>query len=600
MAGKTTSVAVEFKAKMGPYMSGLRKGSEKTKEFGSSVKNGFGEAKGGVQSLVSVIQGDFTALPSVFKSAGTSAKGFSTSLKGIKLALISTGIGAIVVALGLAVAALTEYFTSTRDGEIAFKKVMNGINAVIGPIKHSIGELGKAVYLMMTGDFKKAWKVASESFDKTKGQITANLDDLKTQVDEFGNIKIGDDGKPMIGMNDLEEDLINRRQSFAIEEMRLQREISQLRNKANAEDLYSAKERVSFINQALQKQNELGNKKLKLAQDEFTLEHKKANQGDNNIEDDQALVDREMKIESVQKSIADQSRRMLETQQRINREIGKEVEQRAAAVQKVKEENEAISKQLEQEMDKEMDADLNQEVQITTPKGFFQGFEDRIAELREKQQSALTLDAWKSYQEEIEKTNQHMNDLKSTTEQMPSTNEQIMSVANSFGTLGGAIGGATGQWLSFAANMLKAIPQLITSILALTATETASSATVTAAKGAEAVTKATASGAALPFPLNIAAIAAGVAGVVSALATKPKIPHFATGGAVFGDTIARVGEYNGARYDPEIIQRRSTIEGWLQKSSMNNGMNGEVIFRIEGDTMEGTLVNNRSRNDRMG
>ncbi|MCT4673518.1 MAG: hypothetical protein N4A37_09800 [Prolixibacteraceae bacterium] len=599
MGNKTTSVKVEFIAAMGGYLAGLRKGSEKTKQFSSNVKNGFGEAKGGVNSLVSVIQGDFSSLPSVFKAAGSSAKGFSASIKGVNLVLATTGVGLIIVALGAAVAGLTEYFKNTRDGEIAFKKVMNGINAVIGPIKHSIGELGKAVYLMMTGDFKKAWETFSSSFSKTKDQIKANIADLKTQVDENGKIKIGKDGKPMIGMNDLEEDLINRRQNFAKEEIKLQREISELRNKANAEDLYSAAQRAKFIDLALQKQNELGDKRLKLAEDELILEQKKADQGDNNIADDQALVDLEVKIESVKKSTADQSRRMLETQQRINRELDSEVVKRAASLQKIKDQQKAISEQLDKDFDKEVTAEEETPVTIQEPTGFFQVFDDRIAELKEKQRTALTPEAWKAYQDEIDKTTEHMDQLKGNMDTF-SDNDKIMAVADTFGVLGGAIGGATGQWLSFAANMLKAIPQLITAILALTTTEVTASTTVSAAKGTEAVTKATASGAALPFPFNLAAIAAGVAGVISALATRPKIPAFATGGAVFGDTIARVGEYTGARYDPEIIQRRSTIEGWLQKASTGSGLGGDVVFRIEGDALEGVLNNTRRRNERIG
>lgn len=591
MGNKTTSVAVEFKAKMGGYLAGLRKGSDKTKQFSSNVKNGFGEARGGVQSLVSVIQGDFSSLPSVFSAAGTSAKGFTTSLKGIRLALISTGIGAIIVALGIAVASLTEYFKNTREGEIAFTKVMNRINAYLGPIKHSIGELGKAVYLMMTGDFKKAWETASKSFSEAKDQIETNIDHLTGYVD--------DNGKFQVGLNILEEDLINRRQDFAKEEIKLQREISELRNKANAEDLYSAAERAKFIDLALQKQNELGDKRLKLAEDELQLEKEKANQGDNNIADDQALVDLEVKIESVKKSTADQSRRMLETQQRINRELDNEVVKRAASLQKIKDQQKAISEQLDKDFDKEVTAEEETPVTIQEPTGFFQVFDDRIAELKEKQRTALTPESWKAYQDEIDKTTEHMDQLKGNMDTF-SDNDKIMAVADTFGVLGGAIGGATGQWLSFAANMLKAIPQLITAILALTTTEVTASTTVSAAKGTEAVTKATASGAALPFPFNLAAIAAGVAGVISALATRPKIPAFATGGAVFGDTIARVGEYTGARYDPEIIQRRSTIEGWLQKASTGSGLGGDVVFRIEGDALEGVLNNTRRRNERIG
>lgn len=69
---------------------------------------------------------------------------------------------------------------------------------------------------------------------------------------------------------------------------------------------------------------------------------------------------------------------------------------------------------------------------------------------------------------------------------------------------------------------------------ATTAANTAVSATNTAAKSGEAVANATASGAKLPFPANIAAIAAGVAAVVAALGMISGA--FATGGIVGGNS----------------------------------------------------------------
>jgi len=59
----------------------------------------------------------------------------------------------------------------------------------------------------------------------------------------------------------------------------------------------------------------------------------------------------------------------------------------------------------------------------------------------------------------------------------------------------------------------------------------ATSAGVTAAKSSEAIAGATASGAKMPFPLNLIAIAAGVAAVIAALATA-----FADGGTVMGSS----------------------------------------------------------------
>ena len=66
---------------------------------------------------------------------------------------------------------------------------------------------------------------------------------------------------------------------------------------------------------------------------------------------------------------------------------------------------------------------------------------------------------------------------------------------------------------------------------AATAGEAAAATANTAAKSGEAVANATASGAKMPFPLNLVAIAAGVAAVIAALAA---VSGFATGGAIGG------------------------------------------------------------------
>lgn len=68
---------------------------------------------------------------------------------------------------------------------------------------------------------------------------------------------------------------------------------------------------------------------------------------------------------------------------------------------------------------------------------------------------------------------------------------------------------------------------------AATAGEAAASTVNTAAKSGEAIANATASGAKLPFPANLIAIAAGVAAVVAALAA---VSGFATGGVIGGSS----------------------------------------------------------------
>ena len=147
---------------------------------------------------------------------------------------------------------------------------------------------------------------------------------------------------------------------------------------------------------------------------------------------------------------------------------------------------------------------------------------------------------------------------------------------------------------------------------AATAADTAATITNTAAKGGMAIASATASGASMPFPYNIVAIAAGVAAVVAALASisgafanggivggsSPSgdkllarvnsgemilngaqqsrlfnfingVTPFADGGIVYGPTLSIMGEYAGARSNPEVIAPLNKL-----KSIIGDGGNG--------------------------
>ena len=148
------------------------------------------------------------------------------------------------------------------------------------------------------------------------------------------------------------------------------------------------------------------------------------------------------------------------------------------------------------------------------------------------------------------------------------------------------------------------------------AANTAAAIANTEAKSGEAVANATASGAKLAFPANIAAIVAGVAAVVGALSI---VGSFATGGIVGGSSpsgdklLARVnsGEMILNRSQQkrlfELLNTKGSIRGvvaaqpqvvvaGLNMGELHSNMRdpssgGEVKFRIAGNTLVGVLAN---------
>lgn len=88
-------------------------------------------------------------------------------------------------------------------------------------------------------------------------------------------------------------------------------------------------------------------------------------------------------------------------------------------------------------------------------------------------------------------------------------------------------------------------------------------------------------------------IATAVGGVLSAFAA---IPKFADGGIVSGPTLGLMGEYSGARSNPEVIAPLDKLKGMIGQGGQNINVGGE--FRIQGQDLVVALQRaerNRSR-----
>ena len=114
--------------------------------------------------------------------------------------------------------------------------------------------------------------------------------------------------------------------------------------------------------------------------------------------------------------------------------------------------------------------------------------------------------------------------------------------------------------------------------------------TDTAAKGGEAVAGATASGAKMPFPINLVAIALGIAAVVAALATAiPKPRKMATGGVIpagFPNDSFPAMLTSGEEVIPKGKRTTPNLSK-LEKTTVV--LDGEVRFEIEGSRLVGIL-----------
>jgi hypothetical protein len=90
---------------------------------------------------------------------------------------------------------------------------------------------------------------------------------------------------------------------------------------------------------------------------------------------------------------------------------------------------------------------------------------------------------------------------------------------------------------------------------------------------------------------GIIGLITGAVGVSALLALwQSKVPEFASGGIVSAPTLAMVGEYAGAKSNPEVITPLSKL-----KEIIGGVGGGEVTFRIEGTQLVGVLNNQNRR-----
>lgn len=177
-------------------------------------------------------------------------------------------------------------------------------------------------------------------------------------------------------------------------------------------------------------------------------------------------------------------------------------------------------------------------------------------------------------------------DLERYRNQIENVSNITGNLGSTFNSLGSAIGGSTGEIMNFAGQSLNALSQIIPQIM-----------TMITAKNAEAIAAGTASGAALPFPANIAAIAAIVAQIASVFAA---LPAFESGGVVGGTSyhgdklLARVNSGElilNRKQQNNLYNSLSSAEVGAQQ----NTLHGDVNFTISGAALKGTLKNYESK-----
>ena len=272
-------------------------------ELNDSIKDTGKDAKSTQDSLNTVTGGAVGR----FNALKTNVFGAVKSFKSLRVAIIASGIGALV----LAVVALSQAFTRSEAGQNKFAKLMGVIGSIINNlldvladlgealikafedpqqaikdfgnlIKENISNrleglaelipaLGRAIKLLFSGEFAEAGKVAANAtgkvvlgvenvVEKTQAAINKTKEFVK-ELEEEARVaaKIADDRA--------EADKIERKNT--VERAKADREIADLRFKAEQRDKFSVSERIKFLEEASALEEEITNQEIEAARLRF-------------------------------------------------------------------------------------------------------------------------------------------------------------------------------------------------------------------------------------------------------------------------------------------------------------------------------------------
>jgi hypothetical protein len=347
------------------------------------AKKGIDEASQATSGLTGSLDKMTGGAISGFKGVVSGAKKGIMAMKSLKVAIAATGIGAIVIA----VIALGKAFTSSEEGQNKFAKIMGVIGSITGnlvDILANLGEklisafenpkqalidfgnliknniqnriegivefipaVGKAISLAFKGKFKEAGKVAADAAGKVAlgvENVTDKIADATKKTGEFiAELQREALIAGQIADKRAKADKVER--SLIVERAKANRDRAELLEKAVNKELFTAQERIEFLEQAGKLEDEITNKEIqaaKLRYDAKVAENALSKSTKEDLDDEAALKARLIDLET-----AKLRKQKLVTSQIVAAKIQQEAEEKAIQAEIDKTNAESEAKRLE-------------------------------------------------------------------------------------------------------------------------------------------------------------------------------------------------------------------------------------------------------------
>ena len=352
------------------FINQTKEATDETENNKKAIQD-FGQAFG--QVTQGIISGDLVMVQEGLKGMKT---GIVAATKA-SVAFIMTPLGATLAAIALAVGAVTQYFRDSEEGQNAWNKVTAVTSTVVGnftdlisdlgamlikvfsdpkqtliDLKDSIIEnlqnrvtglikffprLGEAIDLALSGEFKKAGKVATDAV----AQITTGVEDFTDKtadgfaragkaVTDFGK-EVANETKRQMELSDLAAEADRIERQLIIDKGKVEAQVAEARRKARDEENLSAAERQKLLTEAKEAQDELYNREIKAAEIRRQIKAEENTFSKSTKEDLNEEAELTAKVDQLRRQKADAGRNLMRDELRINNELLKATKERNKA-----------------------------------------------------------------------------------------------------------------------------------------------------------------------------------------------------------------------------------------------------------------------------
>jgi hypothetical protein len=237
---------------------------------------------------------------SKFKGLQSSISGVVTGFKSLKFAIIASGIGALL----LAVLAVGKAFTSSEEGQNKFAKIMGVIGSVTGNLLDILSDLGekiisvfenpkqaikdfanliknniinrfngilelipqlsKSIQQLFKGDFSGAAETAGNAVAKVTLGTNNLSDSIKRTAAELKKFakEVADDAKVSANIADQRAKADKTDRGLIVQRSEANRKRAELLEKSQNRELFTAKQRINFLQQASKIEEDITNKEI--------------------------------------------------------------------------------------------------------------------------------------------------------------------------------------------------------------------------------------------------------------------------------------------------------------------------------------------------